>query len=279
MNKNIPNRIIKWGQSQEAVRALILEGSRASRGITDELSDYDVNIFFTDPAPFMEDDSWLYDIEDVWLYVPEKITYKNREFATRLIIFRDGVKADFILYSADVLRDFAESLPESYEAGYRVLLDKDDVTQKLPTPTFRAFGKGKPAKDEFRNCIREFWFEAHHVARYLKRNDLWPAKFREWAAKTHLMQMIQWNERAKHNWDYYTHPLGKNMKNWAVDETVEEVSLSFAGYKQEENWKALFAMTSLFGRLGRETADVLKYHYPEDLEENLQKCIHRIYTE
>src|SRR6266850_4429599 len=203
MGDDILSRIVSWAEREAPVRGLILEGSRAEKGEADELSDYDVNMFITDPAPYTQDDRWISAIADVWVYIPEKVPHHGQVFATRLVIYQAGVKVDFILYSTGVLREFAHSdpLPEHYDIGYRVLLDKDGVAAAMPSSSRQAFRRGKPTETTFLACVHEFWFEAYHVAKYLRRRDLWPVKGRDWTTKCLLLRMIEWHERGKHGWD------------------------------------------------------------------------------
>jgi aminoglycoside 6-adenylyltransferase len=268
MDHDILSRIVSWSEREDPVRALVLEGSRAETGEADELSDYDVNMFITDPEPYAQDDRWISTIADVCVYIPEKLIHHGQVFATRLVIYQTGAKVDFILYSTDVLREFARSgsLPEPYDLGYRVLLDKDSVTAGMPSPSLQAFRRGKPTEAAFLECVHEFWFEAYHVAKYLRRRDLWPAKGRDWATKCLLLRMIEWHERGKHGWDYRTHPLGKHLKSWVAAETWDRLARGFAHFDAEESWEAMFATFELFGRVARETAQSLGCRYPAEIE-------------
>ncbi len=56
-------KIINWAKSIQNIRALLLTGSRASKGPVDELSDYDLAVFGND-FDFINDDEWLNQIED-----------------------------------------------------------------------------------------------------------------------------------------------------------------------------------------------------------------------
>lgn len=264
-------KVVDWAREEEPIRALILEGSLAAKEGADDLSDYDVNMFITDPQPYVQDESWLSLFGEVWVYLPEKVAHKGTVYATRLVIFEDGIKVDFILYSTDVLKEFASAgrLPENYDVGYRVLLDKDRMTDKLPTPSFMGYRSGRPTSNDFTDCVNQFWFEAYHVAKYLKRNDLFLARFRDWNTKTLLLRMIEWHERGKHAWDYRTHPLGKHMQSWASPNIWDELSRSFAHLDREDSWRALFATFDLFGRVSRDTAKLIGCSYPADLENNI----------
>jgi len=271
MGNDLLSRIVNWAEREEPVRALLLEGSRAENGKADEFSDYDVNMFITDPEPYVRDDRWISAIDDVWVYIPEKVDYQGQVFATRLVIYQGGIKIDFILYSTDVLQRLAhaDQLPEQYDSGYRILLDKDGVAADMPASTFKAFRRGKPTDTAFLECVREFWFEAYHVAKYLRRRDLWPVKCRDWATKRLLLQMIEWHERGRRGWDYRTHPEGKRMESWVETETWERLSGIFAGFDAEDSWQAMFTTFELFGRLARETAQSLGCTYPSEIERHI----------
>ena len=78
MPEGILTKIADWSKQQEPIRALILEGSQAEEGKADALSDYDVNIFITDPTPYAQDDGWIHAIDQVWVYIPEKTTHSGQ---------------------------------------------------------------------------------------------------------------------------------------------------------------------------------------------------------
>jgi len=265
------DKIVAWATGEEPIRGLVLQGSKAEPGATDRLSDYDINVFVTEHAPYTDDDAWMSTIADVWVYIPEKGYHNGKQYPNRLVIFRGGVKVDFSFLPATALEDFAESdpLPDFYDCGYQLLLDKDAVAKSMCPPSFTAYRRGKPTSQEFRECVCEFWFEAYHIAKYLWRDDLWIAKFRDWTTKEQLMKMIQWSERGKHAWDLKTHPLGKQMKSWVCPKTWESLHRCFGRFDREDAWRAMFATLELFGRVARETAQLLGCEYPAEIEDNI----------
>src|SRR5947207_7748866 len=56
-------KFIRWGENSEPVRAMILSGSLAAKGGTDDLSDYDIAIFGNNFS-FIATDEWLKSISD-----------------------------------------------------------------------------------------------------------------------------------------------------------------------------------------------------------------------
>jgi hypothetical protein len=69
------------------------------------------------------------------------------------------------------------SLRAELDAGYRVLLDRDGLTNILKPPTYRAYIPVPPSESEYVEMIELALLEAAYVARYLWRDDLMGAKF------------------------------------------------------------------------------------------------------
>lgn len=263
--------IISWGSNQAEIRALILTGSRVIEGQSDDLSDYDIAVFLGDDSRFTSRDDWLSEIGIPWVCVHEKIDWKGRDIPTRLVIFDPGVKIDFAFYPIKVLEELAHnSLPNEFAAGYRILVDKDEIATKMNAPSSDCYQEGPPTEEEFLRVVEEFWFEVYHVAKYLARGDLWSAKFRDAGIKQEfLLRMIRWHTQAKHNWKHTTHTQGKRMQEWVDSETWNEVSCCSSGFNEEESSEALTRMMELFRRLAKESAESLSYPYLQKLDDNI----------
>ncbi|MEX1012707.1 MAG: aminoglycoside 6-adenylyltransferase [Waddliaceae bacterium] len=276
-NKIISN-ICEWVESKEDVRAAILIGSRASNELSDELADYDISLFTRGNHEEIANDTWLSYIANHWVCVHETIQWKDEVIPTRLVIFDNGIKVDFAFYRTVTLLELSQmkSLPDEYNCGYKVLIDKDKVTDQMATPSMEAFQLSQPSQDEFEAVIKEFWFEAYHVAKYLKRGDLWVAKLRDRGMKDpFLLTMIRWNESAKHGWNYATHAQGKKMESWVSKATWRELHHCFSSFEAEDSWEALDKMIGLFRDLAKETGDLLNYPYKNELDKQISECIEK----
>ena len=270
-------KLKEWATAEDNIRGLILTGSRAIKGKFDKLSDYDVKIFTNNSSIYTKSDSWLSKIGNSLICVHEKLLWYKETIQTRLVIFEGGVKVDFSFYPIEALTSLTKgSLPEEYNAGYHVIIDKDKVCKQLPKPSFNSYKQKPPTEKEFHRVINEFWFEAYHVAKYLARGDLWSVKFRDNGLKQEfLLQMIRWNEQAKHQWDYSTHSQGKRMQEWVGEETWDSLQKCFAHYSSSDSWSALNKTLSLFRHLSKETASLLKYSYPNNLDKNISSLIQK----
>jgi aminoglycoside 6-adenylyltransferase len=270
-SQKILDRIVEWAQKESTIKAVILQGSHAT-GMADEYSDYDLAIFCYAFDAYIRDERWLSNIGKVWVCVCEKVERSGKIFPTRLVIFEDGVKVDFGFYTMDVLHTLvhARHLPDDYNRGYSVLIDKESLTVSMPKATGKESHAKKPSKEEFLKVVNEFWFEVHHVAKYLKRGDLWLVKLRSGLIFEHfLLKMIEWNEEAKGNWASRVPPSGKRMQSWVDANTWRDLHQVFARFENRDSRQGLIHTMELFRKLAIDTSRRLGYSYPHDLDKNM----------
>ena len=275
INKKIINKIINWAKKEEPIKVLLLTGSLASKGPKDELSDYDIAVFTNNIKKYATDDSWIYDIEKVWVYEPCQLYQNNKKYPTRLVIYKDGLQIDFALFDIELLENLTQKdeLPVEYNLGYKILLDKDGLTKKLKPPTYKYPYTQKPSKEEFELAIRIFFFEAFKETKALVRNDLWHAKIRDWTTKEYLLKMIEWNEKATHGWNYDTNYDAKQMQSWVDEKTWNSLYKIFSHFDNEDCWNGLFQTIELFHNLAIKTANLLNFIYPHEMDKNISNFI------
>ena len=274
MDQALIDRIVALAQTDEDIRAVILEGSLATGRQVDELSDYDVNIYSGDYARYLTDDRWMERIGEVLVYQKEELLFYDAIIPTRLVVFRDRPRVDFSFWPVALLSDMVHGRKqyESYRNGYLILVDKDGLAAQLPPPDGGGFVISPPGRDTFLQTLYDFWFEAYCVARYLARGDLWYAKRVENSyIKEHLFQMALWHHQAARGWprDPLLHKEGKRFERWASPQLLAGIKGCFSGYDVEGTWSSLFAMVDLFGRLARQTALQLHIAYPERVERHV----------
>ena len=79
-------KIVNGGKKEDAVRALILLGSRASCQSVDRVSDYDLSVFCNADASYTEFKRWLTQLGNVLLCIKDKVFYSEKTFLSRLVI-------------------------------------------------------------------------------------------------------------------------------------------------------------------------------------------------
>ena len=268
--------VLAWARSEDAIRAVVITGSLArGDGSVDDYSDLDVQIITKDLARYTADDSWLDTLGEVWIRFP---LFEDAPY--RLVWFAGGSKVDFQFIHIDQLLAELRSgvLSDEYQRGYVVALDKDRLFQDLP-PSPRLFpGPPPPSAEEVLATINEFWFEAIHVAQFIRRREFWVVKFRDWTMKQDLLQLLEWHARATSN-DVNTWLLGKRLREWADELTLRAVNDIWTGWEAQEIWLGLLTQIALFRRLALELCAALGIAFNEATHDDIERYIRRLYRE
>jgi aminoglycoside 6-adenylyltransferase len=237
----------KWATPDENVRLVVLTGSVAlGDHAVDELSDLDLELYVLDPAPLLDGRDWYGSFGRV--LVREELEDPDWH-PTRLVYYVDG-KIDFMIASVE-----AAKRGIAYARPYRVVLDKDGLAESLWLSSEPA---RPPTPVEFDTCINWFYAAELIMAKCIVRGEPWMAKVREWDANTQLLQMIEWDHKARHGWDYDTWHLGAHMQEWMDSEIVTAFGTCWSDFSTHNMEAALSASVALFDRLSGRTATVLR---------------------
>jgi len=281
MEDDVINRLMTWGDRQACVRAVLLTSSRAGSGAPlDILSDYDPILYVTDTAPFVNDEGWLRDFGDiVVMFRDQWEEYGMRQY-TRLVLYDDGTKIDFTIAPVGVLEKVLgePALPDYLDVGYRVLLDKDQLTGRISPPSYRAHIPSKPTEQEFRNLVEQFWWDSTYVAKHLWRNELFPAKYMlDYVLKfDSLRRMLEWSIEIAHDWSLQPGKEGRWLRQRLPPKVWSALEDTFVGAAIEDNWQALFRTTELFRATALSVARNLDYEYPQQVDVNVSAYLQKI---
>ena len=268
-------RFIRWGQEHKAIRAMLLTGSRANpHASADAWSDYDLVLVVEEIHPFFVDRAWLQDFGRVvvayWDPIDPVPEFAGLEQVGNVVLFQDGLKIDFIVWPAELLRQIARSpvLPPDLDLGYAVLVDKDRLTAGLPAPTYTVYIPAPPTNEVYQKVIEDFFSDVPYVAKCLRRDELMPAKYCLDFDMKHnfLRQMLDWRMECDHDWSVPTGFLGRGLKNALPPEIWSQLESTYVGAGIEENWDALFRTLALFRQVAVEVAEQLGYAYPYEMD-------------
>jgi aminoglycoside 6-adenylyltransferase len=257
--------IVEWATRQEDVVAAVMTGSRArGGGAVDEFSDYDVELFTTEVDKYLANPDWFAAIGDVWVW----LRATDEGYPHPLVFFDGGEKVDFGIYPVSVLeRQVDRGLNELYERGYRVLLDKSGLASRLPEPSRSPPARALPTDEEYRAVNVEFWFEAAHIPRYLRRGDLWVVKHRDWTMKEMLLRMLEWQAIATDGGRHDVWHIGTKMRTWVPPAVWRRLDEVFGRFAADDSWRALLATMSLFREVSFDVAERLGYRYPAGIDD------------
>ena len=256
---------------------MLLTSTRAvPNAPVDEFSDYDVVLFVEDIHPFQEERSWLADFGEVLVAYWDPI-YLDPDFGLvkfgNVTQYADGLKIDFTLCPVEMLRRIvrAPTLPAEFDAGYRVLLDKDHLADDMKSPTYRAYIPVRPTNEAYQTMINDFFSDAPYVAKCLLREELLPVKWcLDYDMKyVYLRPMLEWLMGLHYNWSLPTGWLGKGLKKKLPPGLWSQLEATYAGANPAENSEALFRTMALFRHVAMEVGNELGYEYPLDLDERV----------
>lgn len=277
-------RLINWGSEHALVRAMLISSTRAVPGAhIDLLSDYDVILVVSDLSRFVRDHSWLEDFGEplvvYWDAIRPDPDY-GIETSGNVTQYVSGLKIDFSLWPAALLCAIAAApdMPAELDAGYRVLLDKDGLTDDLPPPTHTAYIPQEPSRTDYETHVNDFLTDAPYVAKCLWRGDLFPAKWcLDYDMKlVYLLRMLEWRVEIDHDWSLPVGYLGKGLLRNLPADLWSQIEWTFAGGGIAHNWQALDRTLTLFRQVGREVGARLGFDYPEALHQRVVEHVARI---
>lgn len=275
------NKLIRWAERRGDIRAMLLTSTRAVPGaVVDELSDYDVVLIAEDIHPYFEERSWLDDFGEVLVVYWDPI-YRDPEHdiekTANVTQYIDGLKIDFTLWPLELLQRIvrAPALPAELDAGYRVLLDKDRLTEGMKLPTYRAYIPQRPTPEEYQTAINDFFSDAPYVAKCLLRGELLPAKWcLDYDMKhVYLRPMLEWYVEIEHDWSMPVGWLGKGLKKRLPAQIWSQLAAAYAGGTLAQNWEALFRTIDLYRQVAVRVGEALGYPYPHELDRRVTSFV------
>ena len=280
----ILDTVIQWAETLEPIRAVLLTSTRAIPcAPIDIFSDYDIVLIVEDIRPFYEDRTWLEHFGQVLVVYSDPIQ-PVADYGIEVFIdvtqYDDGLKIDFSLWPVELIREIGANpvLPPYLDIGYTVLLDKDQLTEGLTAPTYRAYIPTPPTEQNYQTFIENFLSDAPYVAKNLWRDELLPAKYSLDMVMKHkyLRQMLEWRIEIDQGWSVKTGAEGKGLKKGLPSEIWAELESTYVGAGTDENWEALFKTIDLFHKVATEVGDSLGYKYPQDLHQRVRDYLERV---
>jgi len=274
--------LIRWAEHQPLVRAMLLTSSHANpTALVDIFSDYDVILAVLDIHPFYENRTWLEAFGSVLaLYRDPLEPYLGFLKSAYVTQYENGLKIDFTLWPVGILQHIVATpqLPDEFDAGYLVLLDKDHLTTGLKPSTYKAYIPTPPTEIEYQDTVEVFFLEATYVTKYLWRDDMMAAKhiLDQFMKQEHLRPMLEWHLEIDHQWSVKPGPYGRRLKKWLRSDLWTELEGTYTGADLETNWEAMFRTIALFRKVAIEVGDRLGYLYPHDLDRRVVAYLHKV---
>src|SRR6186997_3026193 len=132
--------IIHWAENNPDIRAALLTSSLVNPlAPVDEFSDLDVELIFENNAAYVADAEWIRSFGEPIAIMAEGEESFAQKHAMKMVLYEDRVKVDFKLFSKAkfLVEAQQDALPEDWDIGYKVLLDKEGLTRDMKEASFR----------------------------------------------------------------------------------------------------------------------------------------------
>ena len=278
----ILEQLVAWANEQQLIRAVILTSSRAiPHAALDLFSDYDVILVLRSIQPFYNDRTWLEVFGPVLTVYRDPLIEENGQTRSAYVVqYENSLKIDFNLWPVELLQQVTskERLPAEFDAGYKILVDKDQLTSALPSPTYAAYIPTPPTEAQYMELIEGFLLDTTYVAKFLWRDDMMAAKhiLDHSLKQEHLRPMLEWHAEIDRQWSLKPGPYGRRLKQHVRPNLWAELERTYTGAGLEENWEALFRSIALMQRVASEVGKQLGYTYPHELQRRVMDYLTRV---
>lgn len=274
-------RVVEWAEAEEDVRTAFLIGSRgASERETDRLSDYDVVLSVRDRPRYESDEGWLAAFGPILVKLHDGYELLGSRVMTRLVQYKGGARIDFSILDAGLLEQITKAprLPDMLDAGFHVLVDKDDWASRLPRATGEAYRGSLPTEGSYQAVVNEFWWEVIYVAKHLARGELLPAVYSQECVIRFqcLVPMLEWYVRAVHGTENRIGPHGRGLFRELEPIEVGRLNRTFLGSSAEEGWTGLFETTDYFRAVSAALAERLGFTVQDELSNEVESLLRNI---
>ena len=207
--------------------------------------------------------------------------YPDPDFGTdrtaNVTQYASGLKIDFTLWPVALFEQMvaAPTLPAELDAGYRILLDKDGLTEGMRAPTGRAYIPKQPTDAVYQTLINDFFSDAPYVAKCLWRDELLPARWcLDYDMKyVYLLPLLEWWVECEHGWALPTGWLGKGLKKHLTATLWAKLEQTYAGASIADNWNALLNTITLLREVAVQVGAYLGYAYPHTLDQRVTEYV------
>jgi aminoglycoside 6-adenylyltransferase len=216
--QDVMDRLVTWAEDRSDGRAGIVLGSWArNEKPADDLSDLDLAVIVTEPSTFLADPSWVAAFGTPRLSLVEPTA--TGDFRELRVSFSDGRDVDFSIVPVAAIKQMLErKMPEDianvFRRGFKVLVDKDRLTDSLTGNALPAPAVSKlPSRSAWQETGHDFLFHVILAAKKARRGELWVATAScNGYLKNLLLRLIEWHSQLKRPRD--TWHRGRFLETW-----------------------------------------------------------------
>lgn len=273
------NKIITLAETDDRIRAVLLNGSRANANVNpDKYQDFDIVFLVKEFNSFLSDRNWIDALgKPILQQLPDEMELGKNPYEENvsfgfLMIFEDGSRIDLTLFPH-----------EKFETHFKidsltiVWLDKDDMFKNIVAASDKDYHIKKPGQREFAEVCNEFWWCVTNVAKGLKREEIIYAKdMLENVVRPMFWKVIEWNIGVENNFEVSAGKSGKFAKRFMHESLYKDVLKTYSDADTENNWSALQLMTEIFIKEQKKLAKELCFEINVEEAENSMEFIEKV---
>lgn len=228
----------------------------------DELSDVDLFIITEKKDYYLQNPKWLEFFDEKFIYFNDPI---SMGVGTELrIAFESGLLADIAIVNNEEFEQLKNN-----QIFCEKILDRGMINIKNTKGEnyfkYKSIEKQKISEKALNRKINEFWIDIANIYKYIKRNDLFSAKyaFDRRITKLVIYTMEEYTKTLNNNIDVMFN--GRNMSSWLDEESLKLIYEINSSIKEEEMLKSIDLAINLFENRMKK---IFKYYGFEEEQEN-----------
>lgn len=260
--------IMDVATNDERIRAVTMEGSRASKNAThDCYCDFDICYVVSDIREFTKDKKWIEVFGEILIvqypmdWYAHPYDYSGHDNFAYLIQFKDGNRIDLTLIDICNIEE-----QRNYCEPRIVLLNKDDLQEIKHISDESIFYVQRPSGMEFYNTCNEFRWISLYVSKGLCRKEIYYAKYAfDVLMMDMFIKMLNWKIGVDNDFAITTGNHSKYLKRFLPSEEMERFHGIFPNGTYEDVWSKLFVIYDYFAEIAKYVGETLGYDF--DAEE------------
>ena len=250
--------------NDERIRAVTMEGSRASKNAThDQYCDFDICYIVSDIREFTKDNKWVEIFGEILIvqyrmdWYSHPYNYAGHDNFAYLIQFKDGNRIDLTLIDVcNIDKEQGCCEPRI------VLLNKDNFKELKQINDESVFYIQKPSEMEYYNTCNEFRWLSVYISKGLCREELYYAKYAYDVLMMEMfIKMLNWKIGVDNDFNVTTGDHSKYLKRFLTLEEMKRFHSVFPNGTYEDIWSKLYVIYDYFAEIAKYVGEALKYNF------------------
>ena len=272
-DEEIIDLILKIASQDERIRIVAMNGSRVNKNARqDAYQDFDIVFLVKDMQSFLKNKKWV-DIfgKRLIMQTPEDAHLFPASLGgwyTYLMLFEDKNRIDLMLIPLKDLNKYLKN-----DKLIKILLDKDNLIKKLPTPSDETFWIKRPTEEQFQGSCNEFWWLVPYVIKGIKRDEIIYAQDHLSLLRKELLRQFAWKVGFENNFQVSVGKSYKFLRKFIEEKEFNKIVKTYSTADEMDCSKALNIMCELFREVARKVAQEGDFKYIKEEEKNIMNYL------